>query len=93
VRYIPFGNTFGEDVPTPTESPVGPWLCSCGDDPSEHVDFLEVHRSSNTNSANVVFRVSEYNSYRGIRLGSCAILTPEQARQVRDRLNEFLGES
>ena len=92
-RYHPLSNAFGSEVECPPETPIGPWLCTCGDDPEEYVDFLEVHRSSNPDKRTVVFRVSEYSGHRGIKLGSCAILSQDQARQVRDRLNEFLGET
>lgn len=89
-HYIPRENTLPETTfpgyARLEETFIGPWLCTCGDDPNEYIDFLEAHVS--TNPEKFVFRVSKFDG--GIQLGECVILNSDQILQIRDLLNEFL---
>jgi len=87
-NYHPLENYSGGDADPLEDNSNGLWVCTCGDDPKEHVDFLEMHEA-NANREKMVFRVSTF-SHGSIKLGSCAILDIDQLKQVRDNINVML---
>lgn len=87
-RYFPLSNVFN-DAERPVDSEIGPWTCSCDDEP-KYSEFMEMHRSSN-GSQKLVFRVSKF-SYGRIDLGKCAILDKRQLTEIRDVINAHLAD-
>jgi len=95
-RYFPLSNSFhrGEHKKPALqseESKVGPWFCSTYRNDSwadqEYSELLEMHLSDSGKA--VVFRVSQFDDGR-ISLGKCVVLTLDQAKAIRSRLDEII---